>query len=204
MPTSAQLIGVAADLVAITVMVFGIYWPRHRRKGLAVAFLAVNVGVLAVSMVMASSTIGAGVGLGLFGVLSIIRLRSDEITQTEVAYYFAALAIGLVGGLPSEQDATTLGLVALILLTLVVADHPRLFDRHRVRQLRLDRAIADEDELRIAVALLVGGEVTGVDVRQLDLVNDTTLVDVRYKQAPGRRPETRSPRAEQRERVMQP
>ena len=54
---------------------------------LVVAFLGVNVGVLAVSMVLGSSAIGAGLGLGLFGVLSIIRVRSTEISQHEVAYY---------------------------------------------------------------------------------------------------------------------
>ena len=37
---------------------------------------------------------GLGLGLGLFGVLSIIRLRSSEPSQEEVAYYFVALAMG--------------------------------------------------------------------------------------------------------------
>ena len=46
-----------------------------------------------------SSAATVGLGLGLFGVLSIIRLRSDELGQHEIAYYFAALAIGLIGGL---------------------------------------------------------------------------------------------------------
>jgi len=31
--------------------------------------------------------------------LSIIRLRSDAITQEEVAYYFISLALGLINGL---------------------------------------------------------------------------------------------------------
>jgi len=31
--------------------------------------------------------------------LAIIRLRSDAITQEEVAYYFIALALGLINGL---------------------------------------------------------------------------------------------------------
>ena len=39
----------AADAVAIVVLVFGVYFPRHRRRDLVVAYLGVNVGVLAVS-----------------------------------------------------------------------------------------------------------------------------------------------------------
>lgn len=52
----------------------------------------------------------AGVGLGLFGVLSIIRLRSEELSQREVAYYFASLSLGLLGGL-SSNIAVTLALM---------------------------------------------------------------------------------------------
>ena len=49
--------------------------------------------------------------LGLFGVLSIIRLRSEELAQHEVAYYFAALALGLLGGLRGALQVDQLGAV---------------------------------------------------------------------------------------------
>ncbi|MFP5281985.1 MAG: DUF4956 domain-containing protein, partial [Actinomycetes bacterium] len=37
---------IAADLVAIAVLTFGVYFPRHHRRDLVVAFLGVNIGVL--------------------------------------------------------------------------------------------------------------------------------------------------------------
>ena len=89
----------AVDLVAVLVLALAVYYPRHRRADLVTAFVAVNVGVLAVTIVLASSAATVGLGLGLFGVLSIIRLRSDELGQHEIAYYFAMLALGLLGGL---------------------------------------------------------------------------------------------------------
>ena len=59
-----------------------------------VAYLAINSGVLAIAAVLSSVDASVGLGVGLFGVLSIIRLRSDELTQREVSYYFASLALG--------------------------------------------------------------------------------------------------------------
>ena len=94
--TMIQLSLIAIDLIAAAILTFGLYYRRHHRRDLLVAFLGVNVGVLAVTIVLAGSAVGTGLGLGLFGVLSIIRLRSSEIGQREVAYYFSALAIGLV------------------------------------------------------------------------------------------------------------
>ena len=54
--------------------------------------------------------------------LSIIRLRSDELGQHEIAYYFAALAIGLIGGLGTADVALSITLMAALVGVLAVAD----------------------------------------------------------------------------------
>jgi hypothetical protein len=171
---------IAVDLAAIALLSFGVYYPRHRRRDLAVAFVGVNVGVLAVSMVLADTTVGAGLGLGLFGVLSIIRLRSREIEQSEMAYYLAALALGLVAGLSATLTWTTAGIMLLVVAVLAVVDSPALLRRSREQTLVLDRAHPDEEEARHAVESLLGCPVHRFTVRNLDFVSDTTTVDVRY------------------------
>lgn len=176
----------ALDLVAIVVMTFGLYLPRHRRKDLLVAFLVLNVGVMAVADALSSSSVGAGVGLGLFGVLSIIRLRSSEVDQNEVAYYFAALALGLLGGLPLSPPWLSAGLMAAIVLALFVGDHPRLFAGYRTTTMNLDRAFTDEAALQLHLEQLLGASVLGLRVRKVDLVQDTTSVEVRYQIVAGR------------------
>lgn len=190
--TATTLTLVAVDLVA-AVLLTAVYYRRHRRRDLVVAFLGVNVGVLAVASVLGTAEVALGLGLGLFGVLSIIRLRSSEITQREVSYYFAALAIGLICGLPHTDPSIPLALVALVVAVLVIADHPRLLARSRHQLVHLDRAIADEAELRYALQTLLGGEVTALTVQNLDLVDDTTLVDVRYRAGGGGSESTREP-----------
>ena len=87
----------AFDLVAIT-LVAAMYFHRHQRRDLLLAYVALNIGILSVTAMLTSASVGVGLGLGLFGILSIIRLRSDSITQEEIAYYFVALALGLLAG----------------------------------------------------------------------------------------------------------
>ncbi|MBO3739043.1 DUF4956 domain-containing protein [Actinoplanes flavus] len=190
-----MFLAAAADLVAIVVLTFGVYFPRHRRRDLVTAFLGVNIGVLAVSIVLGNTAVGAGLGLGLFGVLSIIRLRSDEISQHEIAYYFAALALGLIAGLGDVMDVLHLALMALVVAALFIGDHPALFHRHRNQLLRLDVAHTDEDALRAHLATVLGGRVTNVVVKQIDMVNDSTLVEVRYVE-PAAAPAHPGPRME--------
>lgn len=175
---SSPAMMILVDLAAILILVFAIYFPRHRRSDLAVAFLGVNIGVLAVSQILATSSVGAGLGLGLFGVLSIIRLRSSEISQREVAYYFASLAIGLISGLATVSMLSTT-MIGLIIAVIALADTSLVSKRGVQRQqIQLDRAIAHEPELRAEVENLVGQQVLTLSVLKLDLVNDLTLVEV--------------------------
>lgn len=172
----------AIDVVAIGILAFALYVPRHRRKDLAVALVGVNVGVLAVTTALSTATVGAGLGLGLFGVLSIIRLRSTELSQVEVAYYFAALAIGLIGGLSGIRIAAGAGLIGSIVLVLAVADSARIMSRSRHMTMVVDRALPDTEDLAAYIRRSTSLEVGEVSIIKLDYVNDSTYVDLRYSE----------------------
>ena len=178
-------VAIVADVACITILTFGLYHRRHGRRDLLLAYLALNTGVLAVTATLTTVQAGIGLGLGLFGILSIIRLRSDQIAQEEIAYYFTSLALGLLAGLHPEPGwlapAASVGLVAAI----AVADHPGLLRRSQRVVLTLDRAYAAEPAVRDAAGAVLGATVPGVTVRradvlEVDLVRDVTVVDVRY------------------------
>lgn len=177
----SQLFVILANLVAVTILVFGLYFPRYHRKDMVVAILGLNVGVMAVATALSSSEVTAGLGLGLFGVLSIIRLRSSELAQEEVAYYFTALALGLLAGFELDPMWLTPALMTLVLFVLFVGDHPGLFAQNRHQTVHLDAAYTDEDQLIARLAQLLGAEIMMVKVKKVDLVHDTTSVDVRYR-----------------------
>ena len=170
-----------ADLVAIAILVLGLYFPRHRRRDLVVAYFGVNVGVMAVSTVLLNGAVGLGLGLGLFGVLSIIRLRSEELAQHEVAYYFSALALGLLSGLGTEPLWLTAILMATVIAAMWVGDHPAMLRGYRRQIVTVDRAIENEQTLVAHLEQRLGADVKHITVMKLDLVNDTTMVDVRYR-----------------------
>ncbi len=180
----SQIVPIVANFVAILVLIFGVYFPRHRRRDMIVAYLAINTGVLAISTVLSNVDASVGLGVGLFGMLSIIRLRSDELTQREVSYYFASLALGLLGGTRIDHTELTIVLMTAIVGALWFGDHPRLLGRYRTRLMTLDWAFVDEGRLSAYLEQLLGAHVKQVAVLQIDLVNDTTRVEVRYEVAP--------------------
>jgi hypothetical protein len=179
-----SLIFIVADLAAISILTFALYLRRHRRRDLVVSYLGMNVGVLAVATALSGSAAGLGLGLGLFGVLSIIRLRSTELAQHEVAYYFSALALGLIAGLGIEPLWLTGSLMALIVMVMFVGDHPRVLPSYRHQTVILDRAVAEDGELYARLEDVLHGKVHSATIQVLDLVNDKTIVDVRFAYSP--------------------
>jgi hypothetical protein len=177
----STIVVIAMDLIAILVLSFGLYVRRHHRRDLVVAFLGVNVGVMAVSAALLDSAVTAGLGLGLFGVLSIIRLRSEELAQHEVAYYFSALARGLLGGVAVGPIWLTATLMAAILLALWAGDNPRLLPHSRRQLMVLDRAFDHEATMVAHLEHRLGATVQGFTVQRVDHVNDATWVDVRFR-----------------------
>ncbi|MET8041715.1 DUF4956 domain-containing protein [Micromonospora sp. NPDC005215] len=181
----SQLVLFAIDICAVALLVFGLYFPRHRRRDLVVAYLGVNVGVLAVASALSASDVGAGLGLGLalFGVLSIIRLRSTELDQHEVAYYFSALALGILGALSTTSVWLSGGLMALIVAVMFVGDHRRMLRHYRHQIMVLDSAVTDQVALVAQLEQLLNARVHIATVQRVDMVNETTIVDVRYSVA---------------------
>ncbi|MYW68706.1 DUF4956 domain-containing protein [Streptomyces sp. SID8379] len=171
------------DLAAVTLLTFGVFYPRHRRRELVPAYLALNTALFAVVAALGEVGRGGGLalGFGLFGVLSIVRLRSDALRHQEVAYYFVTLVLGLLCGLRALGLGVTAALAALLLLVVYVADHPRLYARDRRAVVTLDAVYADEGALRAELARTVG-QPYGWTVREIDHVRDLTVVEVRFRQ----------------------
>ncbi len=172
----------AIDAVAIIVLAFAIYFPRYRRREPAIGYLAFNVSIFTVAAALSSSTtLNLGVGFGLFAVLSIVRLRSDESTQSEIGYTMVALVVGLMNGLPGLEVNVKIVFSAFLVAAMYVADHPKLLKPQQYQRLKvqLDVIITDENQLRTEVERRIGGTLRQLTVLEIDYVRDTMRLDVR-------------------------
>ncbi|SDJ54598.1 protein of unknown function [Nonomuraea jiangxiensis] len=175
-----MIVGLAMDLAAIILLAYGLYYRRHHRRDLLFAYVALNVGIFAVVSLLLVQRVDIAVGFGLFGLLSIIRLRSSEITQQEIAYYFVAIVLGLVNGIAAAWPTTALLLNGVLLVVMYIADHPGLLGRTRHQVVTLDVVYADPELLRVDLESRLRARVLHCVVTQVDYVRDVTVVDVRY------------------------
>lgn len=181
MTLSTVLVGLAVDVVVITVLVFAVYRPRHRKSDLALSYVVLNLGVFGAVALLAGAEAGLALGMGLFGILSIIRLRSTAISQTEVAYYFVVLVLGLVNALGGSWLPLALAVNVLLLGALVVLDRGAAAIAWRPTQRRrvvLDVVHDDHAALCSDLAARLRTPVVAATVEEVDYVRDVMVVVV--------------------------
>jgi hypothetical protein len=175
------------DLVSMTLLTLALFLPRHGRRDLVTVFWMFNAALFCVLLVISGGDIGVGAGLGLFAVLSIVRLRSEQYRNVEIGYFFVSLALALVTGL-APSLLMTAALCAGLLLVVTVVDLGRLFPPARSVEVVLDTVLEDEAELRMELGRRLAGLVVDVSVLQVDYVRMTMSVSVQYRPAPLQRP----------------
>jgi hypothetical protein len=176
-------IDLGVDLVAIFLLAYMLYFRRHRRADLLLAYVTLNIGIFIAVSLLSTVRIDIALGFGLFAILSIIRLRSSTVTQQEVAYYFVALVSGLVNGLNLPDHVLVVLVNAILVATMLVVDSKPLRARAQRVEVTLDKVHHNDDALVADLERRLGGRVMHHQVNEVDYVRDVMLVDVRYQPA---------------------
>jgi uncharacterized protein DUF4956 len=182
--------GLGIDLAAVVLLAYFVYFRRHRRRDLLMAYVCFNVALFAVVTALTSlpasgnSSAGLALGLGLLGALSIIRLRSEELKFAEVAYFFASLALGITNGVGLGKPAHCAVLSAVIVVVMYAMDHLEPNRKMEQMTVLLDEVYSDDASLRAELERRIGAEVVAISVKNIDYVRETMQLGVGYRPRP--------------------
>jgi hypothetical protein len=172
------------DLVALALLM----WALHRRHGARRDLMSVvacfNVGLFVVLTAIASAASATAIGFGLFAMLSIIRLRSEPFSNTELGVFFAGLVLALVNGVQGIPLPLTAVLNVIVLAAVVLADHPLWGPVPKSREITLDRIHDDDAALRADLEHRLGVRVVDFTVLENDYVREVTRLTIRYVGTP--------------------
>src|SRR6476620_7238505 len=108
------------DVLSMLLLVGWLYRRRLAAPEMALVFTALNIGLFAAVTSIGAGHFPTGIGFGLFGLLSLVRLRSAAFTLKDVAYTFVALVLALVNGLPDRNLVMVVVLDVLLLVAMWV------------------------------------------------------------------------------------
>lgn len=168
------------DVVALLILGGVLYRRRQSAPAMPLVFATLNIGLFAALSAITAGNFKAGVGFGLFGLLSLVRLRSTSFTLKDVAYTFIAMVLALVNGLEERQLWLVLTLNALLLIVILVADDSRSQPATRVMRLTLDHLVLNPADVAQELTGRLNVPILSAVIDDVDFVRETTRVAVRY------------------------
>lgn len=169
-----------------------LYYPKSHRRDFYFTFMLVSAAIffLVFFMIFVLEDLKAktsiGIGIGLFGIFSIMRYRTDAIPVREMTYLFVIVSLSVVNAIGSEVTLGELLITnALIILAIWICESRlklqpcKLVQYDRIELIKPDR----HDELVADLESRLGLKVTAVEVGGVDMLRDMAVLKVYYESA---------------------
>ncbi len=184
-PEIETLIRFGIDITAMVILLFGFFYRRYRDKELATTASMFNIFAFCVLTVLSSVKFSVAAGFGLFAILALFSLRSEQISKIEITYFFGSIAIAVI----CSVQGTTLPFVALIvgfvLLGTYILDHPKILksaDGVKITLEKIDlHVLSDPAQMRADLSKRLGVEVMSYHIDGLDYINDMARINVFFR-----------------------
>jgi hypothetical protein len=168
------------DIAALTLLMWAVHRRHGSRRDLMSVVACFNIGLFVVLTAIASAASATAIGFGLFAMLSIIRLRSEPFSNTELGVFFAGLVLALVNGVSGIPLPLTALLNGIILSAVMLGDHPVFGPVPKSREIMLDCIHDDDTALRADLEHRLGVRVVDFTILECDYVREVTRLTIRY------------------------
>lgn len=185
LPSTETALRFAINIFAMSALVFGLYYRRYRDKELVTAASMFNVFAFAVLTVLSSVEFSVTAGFGLFAILALFTLRSEQISKIEITYFFGSIAIAVICSVVGTSLPFVAAVAAAVLVSAYVLDHPMILRSSDGVKITLDKidhdALSNPDRMRADLSKRLGVDVMSYQITALDYITDMARINVFFR-----------------------
>lgn len=185
LPATETLARFAINTGAILILLFGFYYRRYRDKELVTTAAMFNIFAFCVLTVLSQVNFSVSAGFGLFAILALFSLRSEQISKIEITYFFGSISLAVISAVHGTELSFVIFIAAMILLGAYVFDHPLLLRSAAGVKITLDKidahSLSNPAMMRADLSSRLGVEVVSYNILALDYINDMARVDVFFR-----------------------
>ncbi len=185
-----MLIRLLLCVVVNLALVGGFYYRRSRRNDFYFTFMLIGVAIFLLVFFMIfilddmKGKAGIGLGIGLFGIFSIMRYRTDTMPVREMTYLFVVVSVSVINALALNMSFLELTITNLVVIGgvalgegLLKVSSSKLVQYDRIELILPER----REELIADLESRLGIKVIKVDVGSVDFLRDMAMLRVYYK-----------------------
>ncbi|MBQ9534027.1 MAG: DUF4956 domain-containing protein [Prevotella sp.] len=166
-----------------------LYYKKSRRRDFYFTFMLTSVAIffLVFYMIFGLDDLGGktsmGIGIGLFGIFSIMRYRTDTMPAREMTYLFVVVSLSVVNAISSRVSLAEILVTNLIVVLAIwiCEKHLKAKSRKLVQYDRIELIVPERREELIAdLEKRLGIKVLEVEVGSVDMLRDMAMLRVTY------------------------
>ena len=166
-----------------------LYYKKSRRRDFYFTFMLTSVAIffLVFFMIFGLDDLGGktsmGIGIGLFGIFSIMRYRTDTMPAREMTYLFVVVSLSVVNAISSRVSLAEILVTNLIVVLAIwiCEKHLKAKSRKLVQYDRIELIVPERREELIAdLEKRLGIKVLEVEIGSVDMLRDMAMLRVTY------------------------
>ena len=171
------------------VIIDRLYFRKSQRREFYFTFMLISIAIFFLVFFMIfvledmKGKTGIGIGIGLFGIFSIMRYRTDTMPVREMTYLFVLISLSVVNALASTMSlAELVATNTIILLAVWVCERNLKFQSAKLVQYDRIELIKPECRQQLIEDLeqRLGVKIVKVEVGAVDMLRDMTVIKVFY------------------------
>jgi len=179
-------------MIANWIIIDRLYFTKSKRRDFYFTFMLIGVAIFFIVFFMIfvledmKGKTGIGIGIGLFGIFSIMRYRTDTMPVREMTYLFVLICLSVVNALAAYESLLELLLTnAIIVLAVWISERQlkvepcKLVQYDRIELIPEDR----REELIADLEKRTGLQINRVEVGGIDFLRDMAVLKVYYDAA---------------------
>lgn len=184
-----MLVRFAICMIVNWIIIERFYYAKSKRRDFYFTFMLISIAIFFLVFFMIfvledmKGKTGIGIGIGLFGIFSIMRYRTDTMPVREMTYLFVLISLSVVNALAEsvtlvELLATNIIVIAAVWLCEMhlKSDPCKLIQYDRMELIKPQRRA----ELTADLEERLGVRVTRVEVGGIDMLRDMAVLKVFY------------------------
>ena len=167
-----------------------LYFRKSQRRDFYFTYMLISMAIFFIVFFMIfvledmKGKTSMGVGIGLFGIFSIMRYRTDAMPVREMTYLFVIIALSLVNAVSVNVPIFEVLLTNVVMILAVwlcemhLKSRPsKLIQYDRIELITPDR----REELKADLEKRLGVEVKHIEVGSIDFLRDMAMLRVTYE-----------------------
>ena len=185
-----MLIRLVINIVVVGIIIDRLYYPKSKRRDFYFTFMLISIAIFFIVFFMIfvleemKGKTSLGIGIGLFGIFSIMRYRTDTMPVREMTYLFVIIALSLVNAISEGVPMIELAITNLIFFVAVWFFEWRLkvLPSKLIQYDKIDLIKPEcKAELIADLEQRLGLDIVQVEVGAIDFIRDMAMVKVRYR-----------------------